>query len=129
MDRTKEEVARRALRLIGVVASDEPPTDDQMAGALMTLDGIFAELRSLAVPTWDIATGVPAEAFVPMAQWLGAELAGEYVAPSPMTRARAKLRVLAVVRPDDRVDDDKDITYQIQPEVDGPYWDDDELWG
>ena len=35
-----------------------------------------------------------------------AEIAGEYGVPSPMSRARSKLRLLAVVRPDDRTDCD-----------------------
>lgn len=106
MEYTKEEIARRALRMIGVVASDEPPTADQMKTAEAVLDGIFAELRSEAQPTWDIATGTPSEAFVPMANWLGAEISGEYAVAAPMSRARAKLRVMAVVRPDDRTEDD-----------------------
>lgn len=106
MDRTKEEIATRALRLLGVCASDEPPSADQMASALAVLDGIFAELRSEAQPTWDIVTGTPPEAVVPLANWLAAELAGEYGVAAPMTRARAKLRLLAVVRPDDRAPDD-----------------------
>lgn len=106
MDRTREEAATRALRLIGVCASDEPPSADQMASALTMLDSIFAELRGEAQPTWDIVTGTPPEAFAPLANWLAAEIAGEYGVPSPMSRARSKLRLLAVVRPDDRTDCD-----------------------
>lgn len=100
MEYTREETAQRALRLIGVVAADEPPTADQMAGALVVLDSLWAETLDEAQADWDIATGIPSDAFVPLAQMLGAELAGEYSAASPMTRARAKLRLLAVIRKD-----------------------------
>lgn len=106
MDHSRETVALRALRMIGVTASDEPATADQMQAAIHVLNAIFAEFRTEAIPTWDVATGTPDEAFMPLASWLAAELAGEYMAAAPMTRARAKLRLLAVVRPDDRVDDD-----------------------
>ncbi|MDQ7262700.1 hypothetical protein NM680_12950 [Paracoccus sp. PS-1] len=98
MERTREETALRALRLIGVVATDEPGSADQMQGALMVLDSIWTEVRDEAQATWDIATGVPQDAFVPLANLLAAELAGEYAVPSPMSRARAKLRLLAVIR-------------------------------
>lgn len=98
MERTRDEVALRALRLLGVVASDEPATADQAQGALMVLDSIWAEVRDEAQATWDIATGVPQEAFVPLANLLAAEMAGEYATPAPMTRPRAKLRLLAVIR-------------------------------
>lgn len=102
MDRTRNEVALRGLRLIGVVAQDEPATADQMNAALLVLESVWAELRSEAQATWDIATGVPDAAFVPLANLLSAELAGEYAVAAPMSRARAKLRLLAVIRPDDR---------------------------
>ena len=97
MDSTRDEVAQRALRLIGVCATDEPPTADQMAGALSVLDGIYEEMLTERVLSWDVATGVPAESFVPLANWLGAELAPEYGVTPPMHRARAKLRVMASV--------------------------------
>lgn len=98
MERTRDEVALRALRLIGVVASDEPATADQSQGALDVLESIWAEVRDEAQATWDIATSVPSLAFVPLANLLAAELAGEYATVAPMTRARAKLRLLAVIR-------------------------------
>ena len=98
MDRTRDETALRGLRLIGVTAADEPATADQMASALTVLDSIWAEVVSGVAADWDIATGVPAEAFVPLAHFLAAELAGEYGVTSPMTRSRARLRLLAVIR-------------------------------
>lgn len=102
MDRTREETALRALRLIGVAAQDEPATADQMQGALHVLESIWAEVREEAQATWDIATGTPPEGFVPLANFLAAELAPEYAVAAPMTRARAKLRLLAVIRPAER---------------------------
>ncbi|MDT1061190.1 hypothetical protein RM190_04915 [Paracoccus sp. CPCC 101403] len=98
MEYTREETAQRALRLIGVVAADEPPTADEMAAALVVLDSIWAEAMDEARADWDIATGIPSDGFVPLAQMLGAELAGEYAVQSPMSRARAKLRLMAVIR-------------------------------
>lgn len=105
MDRTREEIATRALRMIGVVAADEAPTADQSQTALAVLDGIWGEMLAEAQPTWDIATGTPPAGFIPMASWLAAELSFEYERPAPMSRGRAKLRVLAVVRPDDRTEE------------------------
>lgn len=101
MEKTREEVALRALRLIAVVAADEPATADAMNGALDVLDSLWAEVLAEAIAPWDIATGVPIEAFVPLANLLAAELAPEYGVAAPMSRARAKLRVLGLYRPDD----------------------------
>jgi hypothetical protein len=98
MDRTREETATRALRMLGIVASDEPPTADQMDGATMVLGSIWAEAMQEARAAWDIATGVPPEGFVPLANWLAAELAAEYAVAPPMSRGSAKLRLLAVIR-------------------------------
>ena len=103
MDMTREETALRALRMLGVVAADEQATADQEQSALTVLDGIWHEVLTEARATWDIATGVPQDAFVPLAQLLAAELAPEYAVAPPMSRPRAKLRLLAVIRPDDRV--------------------------
>ena len=99
MDRTQEEVAQRALRLIGVCAADEPPSGDQMTAALDVLSGLWAEVRAETDATWDVVTGTPAEAYVPLANLLAAEMAGEYGVVAPMTVARARLRLLAVIRP------------------------------
>lgn len=106
MDRTDKEVALRGLRLIGVVAADEPATADQMSAALLVLSSVWAEVQAEAPATWDIVTGVPPEAFMPLAHLLAAELAGEYGVAAPMSGARAKLRLLAVIRLDDRCCDD-----------------------
>lgn len=99
MERTREEVAQRALRLIAVCAADEAPTADMMVGALDVLDSVWAEAMDEARAPWDVVTGVPAAGFVPLANLLAAELSGEYGVAAPMTRARAKLRLLAVIRP------------------------------
>lgn len=107
MDRTQDEIAARALRLLGVVAADESLTADQATSALAVLEGIWSELITETQPTWDIVTGTPPEGFVPLANWLAAELAPEYGLAPPMMRGRAKLRLLAVVRPDDRDPDEK----------------------
>lgn len=102
MQKTRQEVALQALRMLGVVAADEPATDDQMAGALAVLDGIWAEVLADAPADWDIVTGTPMKSFVPLAQMLAADLAAEYGVQPPMTRARARLRLLASYRTDDR---------------------------
>lgn len=107
MSRSQDEIAARALRLLGVVAADESLTADQASNALAVLEGIWSELITEAQPTWDIETGTPPEGFVPLANWLAAEMAPEYGVPAPMTRGRAKLRLLAVVRPDDRDPEEK----------------------
>lgn len=136
MDRTDKEVALRGLRLIGVVAADEPATADQMSAALLVLESIWAEVRSEAQATWDIVTGVPPEAFVALANLLAAELAGEYAVAAPMTRARAKLRLLALIRPDDRCesgpggcDYGMPTDRPVQPPSSGGVWNDDANWG
>lgn len=99
MDRTPQEVAQRALRLIGVCASDEPPSGDQMEIALDVLSGLWAEVLAETDATWDITTGTPAKAYVPLSNLLAAELAHEYGVTSPMSVPRARLRLLAVIRP------------------------------
>lgn len=102
MQKTREEVALQALRMLGVVAADEPATSHQMSGALSVLDGIWAEVSASAPADWDIVTGTPMKSFVPLAQMLAADLAAEYGVQPPMTRARARLRLLASYRTDDR---------------------------
>lgn len=98
MDRTREEVAQRALRLIGVCAIDEPATADQMQEALSVLDSVWSEMLFEAQADWDIVTGVPPHGFVALSHVLAAELAAEYGVAAPMSMARAKLRLLAAIR-------------------------------
>lgn len=98
MDFTKDEIALRALRMIGVCAGDEPASADQSEAALSVLQGLWAEVLDEAEATWDVATGTPPAAAMPLVNLLAAELAPEFGVAAPMSRARAKLRLLAVIR-------------------------------
>lgn len=133
MDRTREETATRALRMLGIVAADEPPTADQMEGATMVLESIWAEAMQEAQASWDIATGIPPEGFVPLAGWLATELAAEYGVAPPMTRGSSKLRLLAVIRASDEsccgcMADDYGMCLPQPTPVTHGVWDDNANW-
>ena len=110
MQRTRQEIATRALRMIGVTAEDEPPSADQMAAALDVLGGLWGELLAEVRPTWDIVTGTPAEGFVPLASWLAAELAA---APSEAVAAPAAVPAAVALAPPEPPR--KSVAYQPEP--------------
>ena len=82
MPKTSNEVCTEALRLIGVVAEDEPMTGDQFSRAQSHMTDIFATLnntKGLAF-TWTIET-VPDGAFLPFARAIGGSVCTTYSKP------------------------------------------------
>lgn len=86
---TASEMITRALRRIGVVASDEPATADQLASGLQSLNEIGWSFRLHGVmfdwPTIGAATEIPVGAACvgPLQQILAARLAEEYGVAGP----------------------------------------------
>jgi len=98
---TKVEVIRRAFRMLGVVADDEPMTADQNASGEDMLEAIMAELEAEAPPSFTIED-VPPESATALARLLAYDLSDQYSAAPPMTRGQAMIRLLGSIRPDDR---------------------------
>lgn len=96
--KTRLDVITRALRTINVCAYDEAPEAAHYDNADEVLQGLFAEVPECPFNLDE----VPNESFVPLANWLGAELAGQYGKAGDIKRSR--LRFLATVRRDDRED-------------------------
>lgn len=102
MSKTKTEVIARAHRVLGVLAADENPSADMVAFAGDTLDGIYGELQYVqGVPVNFDLTDIPDEIFLPLADYLAAELAPHYAVNGPV-RSRAIGRLRAYFMPDDR---------------------------
>ena len=101
---TELDVITHALRLLGVVASDEAATADQEAFCRVTLDAITAEFQEYHLLPWS-TDNVPARSSQPLALLLAADAAPSYLVAPPMSRGMAKLRLLATVNPDDREPD------------------------
>ena len=100
--KTKTDVILYALRWIGVVAGDNAADANEAQAASDALDGLFAELQKEALSPWSPVTGIADAAFIPMGQWLGAEIAPSFGLGTPVSPSRAKLRLMAVVRSDNR---------------------------
>lgn len=101
--KTRLDVITRALRRIGVAAHDEVPTADQIDNAGAVYDSLVLEVGQEIRAPFSGET-IPDELFVPLANLLGVDLCPDYGVPPPTTRGNAFLRVLAVLRPDDRPD-------------------------
>lgn len=79
MSKTSSEVCTEALRLLGVVAVDEPPSADDYARAKDHMDDIFSTLTdtyALALD-WTVET-VPDGAFLPFARAIAGSIASAY---------------------------------------------------
>lgn len=76
---TSNDVCTEALRLIGVVADDEPMQADQYARALIHMTDIFATLNETdqIAFSWTIET-VPDGAVLPFARAIAGSVAGSY---------------------------------------------------
>ena len=103
MSKTRAQVISRALRDIRVVAVDEAADADMEADVGDVLDALFQEIEYYKDVTWTLAT-VPDNAFLGLANLLAVEVAPTYNKAPPMRRSDAWLRLMAVIRPDDRED-------------------------
>lgn len=105
--KTRLDVINRAFRQIGVKSEDEALTADQIANGGEVLDALFAEVSKRALDTHGQGLGfnlsaVPDEAFLPLANLLAVDLAGDYSVAPKMTRGTAMLQFFSVEFPDDR---------------------------
>lgn len=102
MTKTRLEVIAQAHRELGVLATDETPTADQIGYAGSVLDSLFAELKTVhGMPfTWTLEE-VPDEAFLPLSLCLAAEIQGHY-SLGLVRRSYAIGRLRAYAHPDDR---------------------------
>jgi hypothetical protein len=101
--KTRLDVITRALRRIGVAAVDEDPTADQIQSVGSVYDALLEEISSVfgkSIP----ADSVPPEAFIPLANLLAVEVAHDTGASPHQSRGTALIRLLAVLRPDDRTE-------------------------
>ena len=98
---TKLDVITAALRLLGVLASDEEPTADQYAMGDLYLASIFEEVEAEAGLPFSV-DAVPVNAFLALSRLLAVDLAAPFLVNPPTSRGMAMLRLLAVVRPDNR---------------------------
>ena len=105
--KTRTDVMQYALRRLGVVAADDPLTSDQQENAGIALDAIFAELELEAITGWTTDT-VPDASLPGLGDMLAAEMSHSYGVQAPLSRGRAYLRLIATIRPDDRVVDTTD---------------------
>ena len=100
--KSRAEIIAHALKLIGVVAEDESPTAWQKQTVGAALDGLFMEIQPPTFSPWSPVSGVPDGAFLALSRLLAAEIAPMFAAQAPMSRAAAYIRVMAMIRPDDR---------------------------
>lgn len=100
--KSRAEIIAHALKLIGVMAEDESPTAWQQQTAGDALDGLFLEIQPSPFAPWSPVSGVPDGAFLALSRLLAAEVAPLFGVAAPMSRAAAYIRVMAMIRPDDR---------------------------
>lgn len=97
---TRLDVITKALRDIGVLAIDEAPEANDEASVGDVFDAIYAELSNEAI-TFS-SSFIPADLFIGLSQMVAADAAPMYGRQAPVSRARAKLRMNAVMNPDNR---------------------------
>lgn len=100
--KTKNDIIKRALRVIGVVAHDEVPTADMVENASVVLVGLVSEMSAKSPLVPFSLDRVPDSAFLPLADLLASHIAVEYAVEAPVSRASAWLRVRSVFVSDDR---------------------------
>lgn len=98
MSKTKADIITRGLRHVGIVAHDETPDGPIYDNAMDVLDSLLAGITATA----DM-TSFPDDWLVPLANWLGAEMAPMFNKQSE-DRRRARLRFMSAITPDDRGD-------------------------
>ena len=79
MPKTATEVCEEALRIIGVLASDEPATSEDVVNCKRHMDGIYADLddtKDLAF-TWTVET-LPDGVYLSFARAVGGSVASFY---------------------------------------------------
>jgi hypothetical protein len=104
MPRTRLDVIEAAFRHLGIKAEDQGLSADEQAWANAALEGIYAELEGeTAVPF--LLDTVDDAAFPALSRLLATEIGQSYGVPTE-TRGRAFMRLLAVIRPDNRPEPD-----------------------
>ena len=98
--KTNLDVIEQAFRRLGIKAEDESLSADQRAYGETTLDALAIEIAEEAPVSW-FPDNIPNKVFIPLANLLAAEIGPGYSVPAE-PRSRAMIRLLAVIRPDDR---------------------------
>jgi hypothetical protein len=106
---TAADVIELAFRRLGIKAEGEDLTADQAAYADAVMRSVWAEINTTAPVGW-WPDDVPADALVPLANLLAAEIGPSYGVPSE-PRGQAMIRLLAVIRLDNRTDKPTDPQY------------------
>lgn len=99
---TRQDVIAKALRIIRVTSKDEPPIADDAEYVGGVLDSLLAEVGQDAPLPFD-SNNIPDASFMALATYLGASIAEHFSAPISESVAKAKLRFVATIRPDDRM--------------------------
>ena len=107
---TKNDVIKRAFRMLGVVAEDEHITADQEAFATDMLESLYAEVAEDAWVSFTL-DDIPDISATHLAGVLAADLAAPYSSQAPRSRGAAMLRLVATIRPDNREDQDAEAEY------------------
>lgn len=102
---TRNDVITSALRILRVISRDEPPVADDAAYAGSVLDSLLAEVGQEAPLPFD-SNNVPAASEAALSEYLAAALAKHFSSEAPSSFARAKLRFVATIRPDSRMEID-----------------------
>lgn len=84
---------------MGVSGDAVTAGESQMADAI--LESIYQECGEIAPMPWPL-DAIPHEALFAMADYLAAELAPSFGMAAPTRPGRAKLRVMALMNPDNR---------------------------
>lgn len=101
---TKADVIALAFQRlgIGVNGEDIPGAYAQLGERL--LNSAMAYLEKEAPAYWSNLGDIPDEALLVLADLLTVDLAPSFSMPAPITRGTAVIRILALTRPDDRLE-------------------------
>lgn len=100
---TKNDVITKALRILRVLSREEAPVADDAEYAGDVLDSILAEVGQDAPLPFNVED-TPSASFFPLANYLAAQIAPHFTVAAPDSPEKAKLRFVATIRPDDRLE-------------------------
>jgi hypothetical protein len=105
MSKTRLDVIQKALRILGVLASDTDASADDSAYAGDSLDTLFQEIQNTqgVTITWAL-DATPDNAFLPLSRLLAVEVSDHFEVPPKESFAKAMGRLRAALISDDRDD-------------------------
>lgn len=101
---TKQDVIDMAFNRLGMGVAGDVIEGGLQVMAARFLDAHFKLVERESPAYWSNGGDIPQEALLPLADLLAVDIAPSFAMAAPVSRGRAVLNLLGVIRPDDRLD-------------------------